>query len=686
MRIWLLSAAATVLLVARPVSADVSEAWYLARARANMKIKNYKAAAEAYRKAIEKEGKSREALKGLGLALQANGETDEAIAAYDRYLAVYDDDPDIAFQQAHFLEWSRYRYRRVDAIRYYRLGLQKRDDLRERRRLAKLLGQNKATLDEAVSEYRRILEQQPDSDEVRSEYRRLLLWDRRYLDEAIEEYTSLARERSSDRAVSLQLARLLAQDPKRITEAIERYRQLLERAPNDRTLRIEYAKVLARDHNRRDEALAELRTAEPHDRDAQLVSAQLLASSDTTRGDAIERYRGLVRENPRDDKLRLEYARLLESRRDLVPEAIEQYGAVLDHQPGNRGAEAGLARAYAWLGDNDRALHHARRAISESSGDAELRDLEARLGAGREPHLGGGTSVLVQQGTSSDLLRVRVPALARTDATAFGTLALETGFEVYQGGGRYATGALLSLQGEARFTSHAKLRMGLSDESARPGVTGLGAELAVEVGGPTSGIAFRFVREPRTDSIVAAIGAAPGAPAAGSISANQFSLSLERRWGVWRVFGAPRVAILSGLGNDVNVEPNATGGIEASLLSNDALGIFASYTVDLEHYGHDSSATNAGGYYSPDFHFVQTPRIAIRYSPGIAHFELTAGPSLQYQALHDGSAGWLPGGDARTAVTFRPAAHLELSLFAAFLRVGDAYSRYDGGGSLSYVF
>jgi hypothetical protein len=214
----------------------------------------------------------------------------------------------------------------------------------------------------------------------------------------------------------------------------------------------------------------------------------------------------------------------------------------------------------------------------------------------------------------------------------------------------------------------------------------LGADVEVETGGPTGGVTFRFVREPRTDSIVAAIGSAPGARAAGSISANEFSLSLERRWGVWRVFGAPRVAILSGLGDDVNVEPNATGGIEAALLSTEALGIFASYTVDVEHYGHDSSATNAGGYYSPDIHLVQTPRIAVRYVAGLARFELTGGPSLQYQALHNGSTGLLPGGDVRTAVTFRPAAHFELSLFAAFLRVGDAYTRYDGGGSLSYVF
>src|SRR5438128_3200918 len=131
MRTWLPRLAA-VLLTTAPARADVGEQWYLLRARANMQIKNYKADIEAYRKALDKDPKSREALKGLAVASEANGQTDEAIAAYDRYLAGYQDDPEAAFKQAHVLEWSRYKYRHDDAIRYYRIGLTHRDDPKER--------------------------------------------------------------------------------------------------------------------------------------------------------------------------------------------------------------------------------------------------------------------------------------------------------------------------------------------------------------------------------------------------------------------------------------------------------------------------------------------------------------------------------------------------------------------------
>src|SRR5438067_5610279 len=193
--------------------AGLAEDWYLFRARSNMQIRNYKAAIEAFQKAIEKNPKSREALKGLGDAYETNGQTDESIAAYDRYLAAYPDDADIAFKQAEVLGWSRYQYRRKDAIRYYRMGLARRDDPARRLALARLLARDKATLDEALHEYRKLLEQRPDDATLRAQYRKLLAWDPRYVKEAIREQERVVREKPDDRESSLELARLYAQDP-----------------------------------------------------------------------------------------------------------------------------------------------------------------------------------------------------------------------------------------------------------------------------------------------------------------------------------------------------------------------------------------------------------------------------------------------------------------------------------------
>ena len=66
--------------------------------------------------------------------------------------------------------------------------------------------------------------------------------------------------------------------------------------------------------------------------------------------------------------------------------------------------------------------------------------------------------------------------------------------------------------------------------------------------------------------------------------------------------------------------------------------------------------------------------------------QLDAGPSLQYQRMHDGTGGWIAGGTARASGTFKLSPHAELTLSGAFARVGDAYVRYDAVLSLSYVF
>src|SRR5262249_3909988 len=127
----------------QPASGPEAKSWYLDRGRSNMQIENYRAAIEAYQKVLEIDPDDREALKTLGVAYQKQGLTDKAIEQFDRYLAKYHDDPEIAFQQADALGWSRYAYRRQDAIRYYRMGLASREDLTRRHSLARLLAQDK---------------------------------------------------------------------------------------------------------------------------------------------------------------------------------------------------------------------------------------------------------------------------------------------------------------------------------------------------------------------------------------------------------------------------------------------------------------------------------------------------------------------------------------------------------------
>lgn len=686
MRIWWPSLLLA-LLLGGGARADLTGEWYLVRGRANMQIKNYKAAAEAYRKAADKDPGSREALQGLAKALEANGQTDEAIAAWDRYLARFKDDPDAAFKQAHLLGWSRYKYRLKDAIRYYEQGLAVRDDPAQRRQLAKLLGQSKATLPEALDQYRQLLRAAPNDAALRAEYRKLLLWDPANLPAAIEEYEQLAAERPHDRGPSLQLARLLAQDPRRSAEAIARYRKLVAETPEDRALRLEFARALARDPDLREEALSQLREAHPEDFAGRRLLAQLVAADEARRPEGLGLYRALVEEQPDNDAVRTEYARLLGAKKETAKEAIRQYEKVLARHPDNEAARGGLARAYAWEGDNDRALEQGRVAVEQGSADPELRALARRLGTGREPRVGAGFTLLAQQGTNYGLLGLRVPAQLREEITTHGTLGAQAGVETYRDDlGATATGGFFALDGEVRFDPGEKLRAGFSYQSMRPGVSSLNGLAELSLGGDDGRVVLRLLREPRTDTLRSLVGTTSGPTPGGGVSTNELSARFERKWGGLNGWVVPRIALLAGVGDDVNVEPSLGAGVNLEVFSSDSFRLAVGYALEIEHYGHDASALDAAGYYSPDLHLVQTPRLDLRWEAAGFRIEVGGGPSLQYQLLHDGSGGFLPGGEARASGAFLLSRHLELAVSAAFLRVGSAYSRYDSIFGLSYVF
>lgn len=99
-------------------AASLKESWYLDRGRANMEIGNYKAAIEAFQEVVKINPNNREGMRTLGLAYELQGLTAKAIEQFDKYLEKFHDDVEIAFKQADYLGWSRYAYRKKDAIKY----------------------------------------------------------------------------------------------------------------------------------------------------------------------------------------------------------------------------------------------------------------------------------------------------------------------------------------------------------------------------------------------------------------------------------------------------------------------------------------------------------------------------------------------------------------------------------------
>ena len=155
---------------------DYTESWYLSRGRANMEIENYKAAIEAYEKVVERNPNHREAMRSLGLAYERQGLKDKAIETFDRYLAKYDDDPEIAFDQAQALEWSRYAYREKDMLKYYRMGLMRNDDSTMRLKYASHLARHKETSQEAIMQYDKVLDRQPRNHEAHRGLAKAYAW------------------------------------------------------------------------------------------------------------------------------------------------------------------------------------------------------------------------------------------------------------------------------------------------------------------------------------------------------------------------------------------------------------------------------------------------------------------------------------------------------------------------------
>lgn len=155
---------------------DFVESWYLSRGRANLEIENYKAAIEAFEKVVERDPTHREAMRSLGVAYEKQGLKDKAIEQFDRYLARWDDDPDIAFAQAQALEWSRYAYREKDMLKYYRMGLKRKNDSIMRLKYAAHLARNKATSQEAVEQYDKVLEVQPHNAEAHRGLAKAYAW------------------------------------------------------------------------------------------------------------------------------------------------------------------------------------------------------------------------------------------------------------------------------------------------------------------------------------------------------------------------------------------------------------------------------------------------------------------------------------------------------------------------------
>jgi tetratricopeptide (TPR) repeat protein len=687
----------SVLLSTLAPAAGVKESWYMMRGKSNMEIRNYKAAIEAYEQAVILNPGNREAQLKLGLAYEAQGLTGKAIAQFDVYLKRFRDNPSIAFKQARYLESERFAYRRADAIRYYRLGLDQRDDAEQRHRLARLLAADKSTLPEAVKEYAILVERNPGNAAIRKEYRSILLWDPRYRKDAIREFERKVAGNPKDVGSRRQLAELLAADgnPAR-AEAL--YADLVHERPGDDRLRLEYAKTLAARPSRFDAARGQFEVLlDKEDKyETRVLYANLLATRGGERDRALDEYRTLLERKPGDSETRLRYAGLLGARKGDAGRAVAQYKRVLAAQPRNAEAHAGLARMYAWTGERDKAAHHNKLARRYGHRNAGTRQLEQDLMEGHETRVGAEMTLLSQTGGPFSMGGFMAGLNGQGDPTPFTTVRGTAGMERYWDEKRDVSGPRLQMGVQYRMDGGKRWDVSLGARFLEDAEASLEFDLGYAERRGDWLIAPGLSREYLAHSILSLAGSDEFGKPIGRAAAYTAYCRLQGDLGRWNFLAVPRTGWVEA--------ESATPNFHLALQAEGAFavldaghsgthGLEAGYGIQVLHFARDHSGFHptteeplAGGYFSPGFHLAQTPHLRYRLRFGdAAEMRLRGGPNWQITSDTSGTATkW--GGDAQASVHGTLRREWRWSARLEFLQVASAFNRFQLGMTFHRVF
>jgi tetratricopeptide (TPR) repeat protein len=691
---------------------SLKEGWYMMRGKSNLKIKNYSAAIEAFKAAVEINGNNKEAIKLLGQSCELQGMTDQAISAYEKYVNKFSDDASIAFKLGDLLQWERYAYRKQDAIRYYRKGLSIENNDTYRYKLAKLLAAKKETSSEAVFEYRKLIKADPQNNNYQKEYRALLLWDDKHLGEAIVEYRKLAQENPDDYQIQYEYAKLCARDKTYNDETIKAYSSLIAKRKSDVALHEEYADVLAANPQKFDDAKNEyefvlsksgsLRTREKY--------ADLLSTRQSQRGEAQKQYAIIVKSDPSNVKTRMKYAKLLGANKKTVPEAIRQYETVLKYQPNNGYAHAGLAKAYAWMGNKDKAAYHSALAAKYAPKNKEVVELKRELTKGREPFIGALVEYLYQPGDWNGINGVAISAQGRYDILPELTIKGKTGYETYTAGDQYqgtAKGGVFKAGAMYRFETIHAAEMLLGYHSLIR--TGDGMELLVQyiLSIPDFEIKAGFSRELLYESIASMAGHDTylnnRTTWIGSAKSHRFFINAYKKVHFLELQVNPYFGWIGSEAADNNDMAGFTGESRINIpLKEMHRGVLA-YQFCGKRYKNDNSGFSIpqpvpvnlpdslntlpgpGGYFSPQSYMSHNPRLEYYYDSGTMEIHGSLGPTFykfKTKNREKTGVGFTFSGEYKRYLKN----NVRLTIGGAFENSGSGYSRLTLNGALDYLF
>lgn len=408
--------------------------------------------------------------------------------------------------------------------------------------------------------------------------------------------------------------------------------------------------------------------------------------------DAIKYYRQSIK-HKNDPKVRLEYAELLATQKETSPEAINEFNAVLAKEPDNPQAHRGLAKAYAWIGDQDRALYHSKRAREFGDQGSDVKNIERDISKNRRPEVGGELFFLHQvSGRLFDLSGVRAGALGHKDISPFISVNARLGTENFWSPSVSSSGAYVGVEAEYRVAPLRSLEADILFQSMAH--DGLSAKFQYVSQGEEGRLTVGIKRELRYDSYVSLIGSDQSGVSIGAARNQILFLQLEST-----MFGMPyKLTPYLGWVTAQAVSPNTLFGTDFDLtymISDETTTQWSVLSsTRLATYARDHSGFNvqpneplAGGYFSPSSFFSQGFKLKYeRFFEKEGGWSAAAGPSIQSAQDTNSDGGLQVGWSATGSYLKQASERLYIKIEADAERTAAIYTRFQLMGWLTYRF
>lgn len=267
-----------------------------------------------------------------------------------------------------------------EAIEAYKEAIEGSADDREKALLHKGLGDMYVAKDDyrdAAEEFVQALSLSPEfSDEERLQMAIYMSWGER-LDEAIAEFRSVLDENPENLKAWKNLAKVLTWS-ERYDEAIAAYREAIGLTGDDREKAVLHKElgdlfVSREEYKSVAEEFVQALSLSPEFSEEERLQMAIYMSWGNRLDEAIAELRSILAENPKNQKARVNLAKLL-SWEGKLDEAIKEADIVLKESPDNREALIVKSNSLRWQGQNRKAIPLYKNALEHEE------EFDARLG------------------------------------------------------------------------------------------------------------------------------------------------------------------------------------------------------------------------------------------------------------------------------------------------------------------